>query len=72
MFLATLLPLITEFLDDFAKKYGINEPHQWGTVTLKQIKKEKGGSLLHTYSGSLVRTLIDVYPSSLLTFSKPE
>lgn len=52
------------FLDEFARKYGIKEPKQWGQVTLSNIKQEKGHHLLNLYKSSLFVALSKVYPGS--------
>ena len=49
------------FLDEFAKKNGIKQPQDWGTVTVSQMRSQNGGSLLDLYNNSVLRTLKEVY-----------
>lgn len=51
-----------QFLDEFAKKYGIKRQQDWGNVGLPSIKKHGGAALLRIYRNNLLRTLERVYP----------
>lgn len=50
------------FLDEVAKKLQLKKPNDWGKVTVRQVNKMGGGTLLTTYfNGSLFACLKSVY-----------
>lgn len=51
-----------KYLEEFAKKHNIKSPLDWSFVTVEQIKKSQGNSLLDRYGGSLVKALRAVFP----------
>lgn len=50
------------FLEEFAKKYGINRQQDWGNVSLPSIRKQGGTALLRISRNNLLRTLQRAYP----------
>lgn len=50
-----------KFLDEVAVKLQIQEPKEWGKVTLRQFEKLGGISLLRFYRKSLFLCLKDIY-----------
>lgn len=53
-----------EFLDRMKIKFGISEPKDWGKVTVDEICKEGGSSLLLHFKWSLFQCLQSVYKGS--------
>ena len=51
----------TEWAMKVKKKFNINEPQDWGKLSVRQFYKVKGGSLLSYYKGSLFGCLKSVY-----------
>lgn len=50
------------FLSQLASKLGINQPQDWGRISLQTIKEHKGRYLLDRHRGSLFLTLQSVFP----------
>lgn len=55
-----------KFLDEFAKKNGIVFPADWGKITVRQVKRNGGNSLMTFYEESLFHTLQSVYKGNNL------
>ena len=51
-----------EYLDSFAIKKGILNSNDWYKVSTKDLKKDRGASLLNVYNGSLICALIANFP----------
>lgn len=51
-----------KYLDELKAKFNIQQPKDWGNVTVREVLEEKGGTLLSGYyGGSLVACLKSVY-----------
>lgn len=55
------------FLDNLASKLNIEEPRDWGSITIHQVSAHGGITLLGNYQQSLFRTLKSVYPGFSLS-----
>lgn len=51
-----------EFLDEIAKKFGVNKPSDWGRVLNRDIQLHGGYSILQNY-GSIRKALLHLFPS---------
>lgn len=50
-----------KFLEEFATKFNIKNPQDWGRITTSQVCEAGGVSLLSMYHGSLFTCLQSVY-----------
>lgn len=53
------------FMEKIAKTLGVQKPSDWGRVTLDQIRKQGGASIVSVYRGSLFRLVRNVYKGNL-------
>lgn len=57
------------FLEEVKKKLNIKEPSDWGKITIKDMRKVGGGSLLTGYyKGSILACLRSVYKGISFSF----
>lgn len=51
----------TKFLETMKNKFHIQEPRDWGKITVQQIQKNGGRTLLLLYGNSLFACLQSIY-----------
>eukprot|EP00026_Physarum_polycephalum_P003695 Phypoly_transcript_03709.p1 GENE.Phypoly_transcript_03709~~Phypoly_transcript_03709.p1 ORF type:complete len:736 (+),score=66.77 Phypoly_transcript_03709:154-2361(+) len=63
---------IKDFMENFAKRRGFDPlvANNWYKVTTTHIREAGGGGILHHFKGSIISTLIHVFPSIGLVKSK--
>lgn len=59
-----------KFLDEIAVKLNLENPSDWGKVTLQQFREFGGSGILNYYKGSLLNCLRSVYIGIQLCTSK--
>jgi hypothetical protein len=50
------------FFDELATEFGINEPKEWGKITVNQVAEKGGRGIIFNYGSSLFRALQGAYP----------
>lgn len=58
------------FLEEIARKYEINSPHEWAKVSSNIIKERGGNAILLRHQGSLFKALQTIFPGYNSTIKK--
>lgn len=59
-----------QFLDEFAMKFNIERPSDWGKISTSKIHEAGGGALLvHYFDGSLFKCLQTTYQGAFVVLA---